>query len=293
MAMEIRRTISGPNDTPAHDAPILCVAYNPARREIFTGSQDTTIKTWLSETGEHVRTLQEHKGWVTGLAFSPELRVLFSCSIDGRILVWSKGELLQKEKVGSGKGGMEEQGSVKGGPLHCLAWDARRHSLVAGANGHIWVYSAIPETEMMPGVKIVIRFQSLLKDAHAAMGPENALVRGIMTTNAGKIFSVGYDRRLCTWDTDSTRMIGGSKPKKPKKGGVEDSGVPKDPPKLKMMGDGPIECHDGAISAFAFDPDNNWVMTGSYDRQVRASTTHSSHTLQPCVWKHSSTAQQS
>ena len=52
MAMEIRRTISGPNDTPAHDAPILCVAYNPARREIFTGSQDTTIKAWQSETGE-------------------------------------------------------------------------------------------------------------------------------------------------------------------------------------------------------------------------------------------------
>jgi WD40 repeat protein len=90
MAMEIRRIITGPNDTSAHDGLILCVAYNPQRREIFTGSQDTTIKTWLSETGEHVRTLVEHKGWVTGLAYSSELRLLFSCSIDGRVLVWNK-----------------------------------------------------------------------------------------------------------------------------------------------------------------------------------------------------------
>jgi len=143
MAMEIRRVITGPNDTQAHDGQILCIAYNPNRREIFTGSQDTTIKCWLSETGEYVRTLQEHKGWVTGLAFSPELRVLFSCSIDGRVLVWAKGELIQKEKVGSGKGADSEiaGGGVKGGPLHCLAWDARRHSLVVGANGHIWVYA--------------------------------------------------------------------------------------------------------------------------------------------------------
>ena len=57
MAMEIRRVITGPNDTSAHDGPILCVAYNAARREIYTGSQDTLIKTWLSESGEHVHTL--------------------------------------------------------------------------------------------------------------------------------------------------------------------------------------------------------------------------------------------
>ena len=117
MAMEIRRVICGPNDTPAHEQQILCVAYNPARRELFTGSADTTIKTWLSETGEHVRTLVEHKGWVTGLAFSSELRVLFSCSIDGRVLVWNKGELIQKEKVGSGKGADSE---IAAKPLRAL-----------------------------------------------------------------------------------------------------------------------------------------------------------------------------
>ena len=275
MAMEIRRVISGPADTPAHDGQILCIAYNPHRREISTGSQDTTVKTWLSETGEHVRTLQEHKGWVTGLAFSPELRVLFSCSIDGRVLVWSKAELLQKEKVESGKGGSSDvagAGVVKGGPLHCLAWDARRHSLVVGANGHIWVYAAIPETEMSPTTKTIIRLQSLLKDAHAGMGPENALVRGIISTVSGKLFSVGYDRQLRMWDTDSTRTINLNATKKTNRksatGGPGASFADaRDAPKLKPVGE-PLVCHEGAISAVTFDPDNNWIITGSFDRQV-------------------------
>ena len=237
MAMEIRRTISGPNDTSAHDAPILCGRVQPgAARDLHrdAGHDDLALRDGRARA--RCRSTRARPP-------PPELRVLFSCSIDGRILVWSKGEL-QKEKVGPGKGGMEEQGSVKGGlpSRGTRGGTARRRRQWP----HLGLFGD-SETEMMPGVKIVIRFQSLLKDAHAAMGPENALVRGIMTTNAGKIFSVGYDRRLCG-DTDSTRMIGGSKPKA-EKGGVEDSGVPKDPPKLKMMGDGPIECHDGAISA--------------------------------------------
>ena len=138
MAMEVRRVIAE-----AHEQPILCVAYNAQRREIFAGSQDATIKAWASEAGTLERTLVEpgrataHAGWVTGLAFAPEVRVLFSCSIDGRILVWSfKGELVQKQQSG-GKGtdSSEAPGRASSGPLYCLAWDARRHHLVAGGNG--------------------------------------------------------------------------------------------------------------------------------------------------------------
>ena len=68
---------------------------------------------------------------VINIAFCPpELRVLFSCSIDGRVLVWNKAEILQKERVGSGKLATDliAGSNVKGGPLHCLAWDSRRPS---------------------------------------------------------------------------------------------------------------------------------------------------------------------
>ena len=171
MAMEVRRVIAE-----AHEQPILCVAYNAQRREIFTGSQDTTIKAWQSETGELLRTQREHAGWVTGLSYAylKEARtsVLFSCSVDGRILVWQKGELLQKEKVGD-KG----THGVQSGPLYCLEWDARRQNLVAGANGNIWVYTAVADSINLAGQPI-IKFHSLLKDEHGGPPHGEEPVRG-------------------------------------------------------------------------------------------------------------------
>ena len=42
------------------------------------GAYGAVLKCKNKETGEEVRTLREHKGWVTGLAFSTELRTLFT-----------------------------------------------------------------------------------------------------------------------------------------------------------------------------------------------------------------------
>ena len=92
------------------------------------------------------------------------------------------------------------------------------------------------------------------------------LVRGIICTDSGKLFSVGYDRQLCMWDTDSTRAL--VPKKKPKKSDGDSSKLFGDAPKLGQVGT-PIICHDAAISAVAFDSDNNNVITGSFDRQVK------------------------
>ena len=178
----------------AHEQPILCVAYNAQRREIFTGSQDTTIKAWLSETGELLRTQREHAGWVTGLtyAYLKEARtsVLFSCSVDGRILVWQKGELLQKEKVGD-----KATHGVQSGPLYCLEWDARRQNLVAGANGHIWVYTVVADSMNLAGQPI-IKFHSLLRDAHSALQGEEP-VRGQRPATCTPSTRTEWLGRLC------------------------------------------------------------------------------------------------
>ena len=87
-------------------------------------------------------------------------------------------------------------------------------------------------------------------------------MRGIVCTEAGKLFSVGYDRALCIWDTDHlarTGASGGGKGKGKKIGGTPVLS------KLRSI----ANCHEGAISAVTFDPDNNWVITGSFDRCVK------------------------
>lgn len=225
---------------------------------------------WLSDSGELVRKLEEHKGWVTGLAYAPELRVLFSCSIDGRILVWSfKGDLLQAERVGDRPTANSDGGGRSSGPLYCLAWDARRKNLVAGGNGNVWVYvSADDNVDLNSREKAVIKLQSQLR-AHDGKGPENSAVRGIVATDSGKLYSTGYDRSIYVWDTDLaySRLMPSKEEKKKKKGG-----------ELLSMGESRLKrvsgrenVHDGAISAITFDHDNNWVITGGFDRRARGS----------------------
>ena len=79
---------------------ILCVAYNPFHKELYSGSQDCLIKAWDAQTGQLLRKQSGHGGWVTDLVFVPELRLLFSCSIDHTIRVWSdKGKQAQVDTV--------------------------------------------------------------------------------------------------------------------------------------------------------------------------------------------------
>jgi hypothetical protein len=267
MALEIRKIISD-----VHEQAVLCVAYNPLQRQIFTGSQDSTIKCWQSENGELVRTLREHAGWVTGLEFAADIRVLFSCSIDGFVVAWSpKGEVLDRERAGGKEAGVGvETGRKQSGPLYCLCWDPRRQQLVVGANGHIWVFSVHTGDSADLGREKTLQLVGTLKDdkgrpPHAMSGSEDP-VRGIISTDTGKIFSAGYDRTLRVWDT--TRLDAplaasshGDQKRKPGRTNSGDS--------LMKNTHTTVNSHDGAISAVTFDPDDNWLITGGFDRSVR------------------------
>ena len=92
MACEVRKVIEE-----AHDMPILCVAYNNIRKELYSGGQDSLIKVWEVETGRNIRKQSGQMGWVTTMFYMPVTRTLCSASIDGTIRVWNeKGKQLQK-----------------------------------------------------------------------------------------------------------------------------------------------------------------------------------------------------
>lgn len=268
MALEIRKVISD-----VHEQAVLCVAYNPLQRQIFTGSQDSTIRCWQSENCELVRTLKEHAGWVTGLEFAADIRVLFSCSIDGFVVVWStKGEVLDRERAGGKEAGNGvEMGRKQSGPLYCLCWDPRRQQLVVGANGHIWVFSVHTGENVDLCRDKILQLVGTLKDdkgrpPHALSGSEDP-VRGIINTDIGKIFSAGYDRTLRVWDTTRVdaslpALAHGDHKRKPSRAMHSTDSLMKNTHTT-------INSHDGAISAVTFDPDNNLLITGGFDRSVR------------------------
>lgn len=75
---------------------VLAVAYDCFHKELLSGSQDSTIRAWDVTSGQLLRKQTGHAGWVTDLLFVPELRLLFSCSVDHTICVWNdKGKQVQ------------------------------------------------------------------------------------------------------------------------------------------------------------------------------------------------------
>ncbi|KAK3240375.1 hypothetical protein CYMTET_49778 [Cymbomonas tetramitiformis] len=233
MALEVKKVINE-----AHEQPIMCVAYNKMRKEIFSGAQDGLIKVWDGESGKLLRTQVGHKGWVSDLLFTVYSKMLFSSSVDGNIVVWNdRGKELQSVEFG--------------GAVFCLAWNHKRKQLVVGGNGVIQIYrvtkldqyemtisagrgysSASPASEVHESFKVL--------KLHTQVKSHTDLVRGVCCSDSGKIFSAGYDKCICMYESEK----------------------PKNFTKYE-------KCHEGAICSVAFDTDNNWLITGSYDGTVK------------------------
>jgi WD40 repeat protein len=71
-----------------HTNPINTVAFSPDGKTILSGSGDTTIKLWNSETGEVIRTFEGHTDSVNTVAFNPDGKTILSGSYDTTIKLW-------------------------------------------------------------------------------------------------------------------------------------------------------------------------------------------------------------
>ncbi|GBG74555.1 hypothetical protein CBR_g18966 [Chara braunii] len=233
MAMELRRVI-----VEAHDATILCVAFNPWRREIFSGGQDSLIKVWDMDSGRHIRTFQKHRGWVTDLLFPLPVRFLFSSSLDGHLLVWT-------EK------GKEVQCVTIGEPIFCLQWNAKRRQVIAGGDSMLFLYRTTRLS--FDDLKAADGRDARIIRLVATINSHNDIVRGICCSKNGKIFSASYDRSICTYESerpkDSNLAIEGDRP--------------------RVIWSKFKKCHKGAISCLALDTDNNWLISGGLDGTMK------------------------
>ncbi|CAM6099734.1 unnamed protein product [Calypogeia fissa] len=215
----------------AHSAPILCVAFDGSRNEIYSGGRDCLIKVWDSESGRLLRYQQQHSNWVMDLLFVPSpVKILFSCSLDGNIVVWSdRGRLLQVIEFG--------------GPTFCMAWDSKRRQLFVGGRGAVQSYIVLRSSANYIQTNSERKAVSYLKflELNYCLCNHDDVVLGICCSDKGKVFTVGMDRALCFFDSDR----------------------PDDT--IKKV----ENCHEGGITTIAFDKDGKWLVTGAYDGTVK------------------------
>jgi WD40 repeat protein len=66
---------------------IFTIAYSPDGSKIISGGGDNLIKVWDAESGQEIRTLSGHTGWIYSAAYSPDGKRIVSCDIK-TIKVW-------------------------------------------------------------------------------------------------------------------------------------------------------------------------------------------------------------
>ncbi|KAH0569971.1 Notchless [Spironucleus salmonicida] len=76
------------NDLPGHEEAVLALQFSPNSQFLASGSGDTTIRIWDTNSCTPVRILDAHKAWVLALKFSPDSQFLASADFDGVLAVF-------------------------------------------------------------------------------------------------------------------------------------------------------------------------------------------------------------
>ncbi|MEM9090845.1 MAG: NB-ARC domain-containing protein [Cyanobacteria bacterium P01_F01_bin.53] len=160
---------------------VTCVAYDAAGEWLAIGGIDQSIRLWEVASGECLRTIWGHTGWVSAVAFSPNRQILASGSYDHTIKLW---DTLSGECLNTLEGHTHR--------VKAIAFHPQGH-LLASASSDATVKLWDMETGMEMG-----RCRR-----HTFQGHTGAVLSVVWSPAGNKVASASSDQTVKLWDSDT------------------------------------------------------------------------------------------
>jgi WD40 repeat protein/serine/threonine protein kinase len=236
---------------------VYSVAFSPDNRTICSGGWDQKIRVWDAGTGEKLRTLLGHEGWVLSVAFTPDgKQIVSSGGGDGTVKVWDVTvghELTQLSGHQSSVSGIAfspDGGRLVSGSQDGMVkiWDTRSCSeamTLRNRQEEFYIYHVAfsPDGRYVASGGCAHTFKiwdaATGADTMTFHGHESS-IDGVAFSPDGKhIASASRDKTIKVWDVSSGKEL------------------------VTLKG------HDSGVICVAFSPDGRFIVSGSLDPNIR------------------------
>ncbi|KAF8578326.1 WD40 repeat-like protein [Ramaria rubella] len=282
-----------------HSVGVTSVAFSSDGKYIVSGSWDTTVRVWDTETGQAVSVpFEGHSSWVTSVAFSPDGKHIASGSDDKTIRVW---DAETGQAVGAsfdGHSGTVTSVAFSPNGKHIISgswdtticiWDVETGQAVSAPfEGHSgWVTSVA----FSPDGKYIVSGSDdetlRVWDAETGKasvsfeGHSNHITSVAFSPDGKYIASGSYDKTVRVWNadtgkvsapfeghSDSVTSVAFSPDGKHIVSGSWDTTVCVWDVATGIAASAPFEGHSGWVTSVEFSPDGKYIISGSYDKTI-------------------------